>query len=101
MTPSEMCSIELPKYVCHKQVWALKIKDIEITEFLKDPATQNKPDSIYKIIPENNRYAPFEVSEAYYNKHSPQIGGYYVQYKDGYQSYSPGKEFEDGYTLTK
>jgi hypothetical protein len=31
-------------------------------------------------------------------KHNPQVGGYYVMYKDGYQSWSPASEFEDGYT---
>src|ERR1700748_3513656 len=99
MQNEEIASIELPKYQCHKQVWALKIKDINKFEFLKDPKTGNKPDNHYTIIPENTRYAPFEVDEKYWNKHQPQIGGYYVQHKDGYQSYSPAKEFEDGYTL--
>ena len=27
------------------------------------------------------------------------IGGYFVQYADGYQSWSPAKAFEDGYVL--
>ena len=94
-----MCSIELPKYQCHKQVWALKIKDIRKQEFLKDPVTGNKPETIIEIVPENIRYAPLRVSESYYNKHKPQEGGYYVQYKDGYESYSPSKEFENGYKL--
>jgi hypothetical protein len=92
-------SIELPKYTCHKQVWALKIAKIDKYEFLRDPATGNKPDNYYTLFPENKRYGPFNVDEKYWNKHHPQIGGYYVQYKDGYQSYSPSKEFEDGYTL--
>jgi hypothetical protein len=31
-------------------------------------------------------------------KHSPEAGGYYVQYKDGYTSFSPAEAFEEGYT---
>lgn len=99
MNQNEVATIELPKYNCHKQVWALKIKDIKRYSFLKDPITGNKPANHATIFPENTRYAPFEVDEAYLNKHNPQIGGYYVQYKDGYQSFSPAKEFEDGYSL--
>jgi hypothetical protein len=31
-------------------------------------------------------------------KHAPQVGGYYVRYPDGYESWSPAKAFEEGYT---
>lgn len=99
MDSNNQASIELPKYNCHKQVWALKIKDIHKFEFIRDSVTGNKPDDYYIIEPENKKYAKFEVSESYYKKHNPQIGGYYVQYKDGYKSFSPAKEFEDGYSL--
>lgn len=92
-------SIELPKYKCTKEVWALKIKDINKHEFLKDPKTGNRPDNYYTIVPENNRYMPFNVDENYWNKHQPKTGGYYVQYKDGYKSFSPSDAFEDGYVL--
>lgn len=34
----------------------------------------------------------------YMNKHQPQIGGYYVKYADGYESFSPAEAFESGYT---
>lgn len=90
---------ELPKYKSHKTVWALKIKDIQKFEFLRDPVTGNKPDNYYTIIPENKKYAPFEVGEEYYNKNKPQVGGYFVQYDGGYTSYSPADAFEGGYTL--
>jgi hypothetical protein len=76
---------ELPRYRCHKEVWALKIKDI-------DPA-------FGIITPVEEGYAPFEVSEDYLVKHKPYVGGYYVVYKDGYRSFSPAEAFEDGYTL--
>ena len=38
------------------------------------------------------------VSDAYMEKHQPQIGGYYVRYPDGYESWSPAQAFEEGYT---
>jgi hypothetical protein len=30
---------------------------------------------------------------------NPQIGGYYVLYEDGYESFSPADAFESGYSL--
>lgn len=38
------------------------------------------------------------VSDEYVQKHKPECGGYFVQYGDGYQSFSPAKAFEEGYT---
>lgn len=37
------------------------------------------------------------VNKAYLEKHNPQIGGYYVLYPDGYESWSPAEAFEAGY----
>jgi hypothetical protein len=36
-----------------------------------------------------------EVPFAYFTKHQPHIGGYYVLYKDGYESFSPAEAFEE------
>lgn len=83
-------SAELPKYKCFKEVWALKISGIK-----------HHKDASATIFPEDNTYAPFEVEAAYIEKHKPQVGGYYVVYKDGYKSYSPAKAFEEGYELIK
>jgi hypothetical protein len=89
-TPDTGAQIELPKYKSHKTVWALKIKEIT------DP--NNATDGSRMLVPEEPRYAPFGVTGEYMTKHDPQVGGYYVQYADGYQSYSPAKAFEEGYT---
>ena len=80
-------SAEMPKYQSHKKVWALKIKHISYIE----PAQ-------YQIVPEESGYAPIDVSTGWMEKHQPQVGGYYVVYKDGYASYSPAAAFEEGYT---
>jgi hypothetical protein len=91
-------SRELPKYRCHKEVWALKIKAIRkvSTEIHgRGPATAG---TVFWIVPEDSQYAEFEVPLDFITKHQPQPGGYYVVYKDGYQSFSPAEAFEDGYT---
>jgi hypothetical protein len=85
--------MELPRYRCHKEVWALKIEDINSTP----------DDGSFSggaiIFPAEKRYSSFPVSAEYVAKHKPRIGGYYVRYKDGYESFSPAEAFEDGYTL--
>jgi hypothetical protein len=97
-------AIEMPKYKCHKEVWALKISKIEDT--LDFPADSYDASQLKQVAAkgltlhfENSRYSPREVSLQYALKHSPRVGGYYVQYKDGYESFSPASEFEEGYNL--
>lgn len=88
---------EMPRYQCHKQVWALKIKAIE-----QAPANQERqwPSGDWLLMPEEAGYAPIVVGhDEYVLRCKPQAGGYYVVYDDGYTSYSPAKAFEDGYTL--
>lgn len=50
------------------------------------------------ITPEEDGYAAFPVSLTYVQKHGPQVGGYYVQYEGGYESWSPAQAFEEGNT---
>ncbi len=83
---------EMPRYQCHKKVWAFKIAA------LKDPTKPGEEsDGSRIIIPADPGYAPFRVDHAYVTKHKPVEGGYYVVYEDGYKSFSPAKVFEDGY----
>lgn len=111
----------MPRYKCHKEVWALKIKQIDS---INVPAfdtpvcrgstslgsacrhcerciwyARNPHISVggAVITPEDAGYSVFEVSGEYMEKHNPAVGGYYVVYKDGYKSYSPADAFEDGY----
>lgn len=49
------------------------------------------------ITPVEEGYAPFRVEFDYMHKHKPEAGGYYVQYEDGYKSFSPAQAFEEGY----
>lgn len=83
--------VEMPRYKCHKEVWALKIKEVK-------RVCSGNAMVTYTIVPADEGYAPFEVSQEYIGKHHPVAEGYYVVYADGYISYSPAKAFEEGYT---
>jgi len=91
------CGAEMPKYKCHKEVWALKIKSI-VRDSDKAREEQRETDGTAIITPEETAYAPFKVDANYMHKHKPEVGGYYVVYADGYKSFSPAKAFEDGYS---
>jgi hypothetical protein len=92
-----MKSVEMPRYKSHKEVWALKIKSI-----VRDGEGENREsDGSAIIAPEEEGYAPFRVEGEYMHKHKPQVGGYYVVYKDGYKSFSPADAFEEDNTLIK
>lgn len=90
----EQAQAEMPRYQCHKQVWALPIREVR-----QSPADHVHPGGSWELVPGDDRYAPITVSHEWYLKHTPQPGGYYVVYADGYKSYSPASAFEEGYTL--
>lgn len=83
---------ELPRYRCHKEVQALKIRMIR-RRFVEGTTTVLDA----TITPEHG-YDGFTVSGDYVRKHDPKVGGYYVRYADGYESWSPAAAFEEGYT---
>ena len=85
---------QMPRYQCHKQVWALKIKSIRPDAW----GEEREGDGSAMIAPAEQGYAPFKVDANYMHKHMPQVGGYYVVYDDGYKSFSPADAFESGYT---
>jgi hypothetical protein len=89
---------EMPKYVCHKEVHALKIERIEFdTDKAKEDGNR-ETDGSAMIFPEEKAYAPFKVNHEYVRKHNPAAGGYYVVYADGYKSWSPSDAFEKEYS---
>ena len=81
---------ELPRYKCHKEVWALKIAAIEI-----------HLDMSAMIVPKDDGYAVFKTRAGWAERFdgSEDDPGVYVQYEDGFTSWSPTKAFEDGYIL--
>ena len=87
-------SHEMPKYQCHKKVWALKIKAVA-----QGTQPTDLPGGSWMLHPADDGYGPLEVSHEWYAKHKPEAGGYFVVYDDGYKSYSPASAFESGYSL--
>ncbi len=88
---------EMPKYKCHKEVHALKIKLIEFDRDLAQKDNRETDGSALMVVEEG--YGSIKVDYTYVRKHKPEVGGYYVVYKGGYTSYSPAEAFEEGYTL--
>jgi len=79
---------ELPRYKCHKEVHALKIFGIELVN------------GDAKLTFANNNFVPL-MAYGYGPKFkgTTEDMGYYVVYEDGYESWSPTKEFQEGYEL--
>lgn len=84
-----VASTDLPKWRSHKEVGADKIIDIT-----RAPASATDTGILWKlkcgriINPTRDLIARGE----------PVVGDYYVEYADGYQSWSPASAFEEGYT---
>jgi len=79
---------QLPRYRCHKiveaaQITAITAVDLGTALFLADQTTTA---SVYL------------VNDQWMAKHEPKVGGYFVRYDDGYESFSPADAFESGYT---
>jgi hypothetical protein len=75
-------------YKCHKTVKAFKISKIEPARAGEHRLSSAEGDQVL-------------VMQAWLDKHNPAVGGYFVVYKDGYESYSPAESFEDGYDEQK
>lgn len=73
----------LPRWQCHKQVWADKITAIGETGWNLAHGGWINSDRVALLTKRN----------------APVIGDYWVRYEDDYESWSPAKAFEDGYTL--
>ena len=80
---------EMPRYKCHKEVWALKIAAISWDGFGSGDG---------QITPVEKGYKPIFCPAEYMSKHKPEVGGYYVVYEDGYKSFSPASAFQSGYS---
>jgi hypothetical protein len=79
---------EMPRYLSHKRVWALRIKEVEL-----------KGDGKGLLHFTDSGYKPLEVSGQFIENKEVCAGGYYVVYVDGYASFSPPWAFEEGYKL--
>ena len=77
-------SMEMPRYVSHKKVWALEI------ECFNNDRSQ--------MYPLDRGYGPVNIDPVMFSRYQPTVGDFYVVYADGYKSFSPRKAFLEGYT---
>lgn len=99
--------MELPTYQSHKRVKGFQIGNIYAQEKGTADGTREElhyVDGIlatqkteYVLTSEAGEYSVV-VSDVYYKKHEPFIGGYFVRYENGYESFSPSDVFEGGYS---
>lgn len=80
--------IAMPTYISHKKVQAEKIKAVHFNAF----------DAIV-VFEDDSMPSQQFTKEQLANKPVPEAGMYFVRYEDGYFSFSPAKQFEDGYHL--
>lgn len=78
----EAAAMEMPRYRSHKQVWALEIDTV----------------NGHKLTFRDAGYAAIMCDAAMFSRYTPVPGDFYVQYDDGYKSFSPAKAFKEGYT---
>ena len=76
----------MKQYKSHKIVEAAKIVGIR---------ENGNPDTPTLVLEDNETV---DKLPDWHAQHKPEVGGYFVQYADGYQSYSPKEAFESGYT---
>lgn len=79
----------MPRWQCHKIVGGMRIIAIN--------ALPDSPDIQLVLQDEQVGIQPVIVARSWYEKHKPEVTGYYVLYEDDYTSYSPAVAFENGY----
>jgi hypothetical protein len=81
--------MEMPRYVSYKKVWALEINTVGDSDW--------NADGKRKLTFRDTGYAPMMAPAEMFLRYQPVPGDFYVQYADGYKSFSPRKAFLDGY----
>jgi hypothetical protein len=81
--------LQLPQYRCHKIVGAARIIEASVDDDGQGTLLLDIPGQPLK----------HRVTVEWMDIHGPEVGGFFVQYQDGYCSYSPATAFEEGYHL--
>ena len=84
----------LPQWQSHKKVWGDKIVEVRKED-------DNEDQRLYRIVWVLTCGGIIHTSQALRLRvptGTDPIGGYYVLYSDGLESWSPKKAFEEGYT---
>lgn len=78
----------MPLYACHKRVRALRIANLDI-----------HADGSATITPKEDGFAPFATRPGWGERYGGTLRdpGVFVQYEDGFTSWSPTVAFEAGY----
>lgn len=99
--------VQLRRYQCHKVVSAAKILEIRPAG-VDDPQHPSlilevayQGGAVLQWIHDDLWCAQRSMGLEWMEKHDPQVGGYFVVYEGGYESYSPAKVFETGYTKVR
>jgi hypothetical protein len=86
---NEAPGIEMPRYKSHKTVWALEIAAVS-------RYGDSEGDRWLEFA--DRGYAGMAAPAEMFARYMPIPGDFYVQYADGYKSFSPRKAFLEGYT---
>lgn len=89
--PTQQEGLRLPTYQSHKQVRGGKITGIE-----RATLAGTAGEGIRVLVFGEAGGQRHKVSDSWFEKHKPERGGYFVQYENGYESYSPAEAFELG-----
>jgi len=91
--PDNITRRPLNRWRSHKVVDADKIASIDA-----NVVTATEEEQKHRLILGTEPDAPIvTVTQAWFERHRPQVGGYFVRYSDDYESYSPADSFEKGY----
>jgi len=90
-------SVELPLWQSHKRVRADRIK--EISQLRDTDESASREDARIRWTLDGGGY--IVVTKGLIARGSPAIGDYFVRYDDGYESRSPAKAFDEGYTKVR
>lgn len=92
---NEAPQMPLPRWQSHKKVWGDKVIKVVDNGPDCESAIQNDSHIIWHL----SCGAFIHVSKGLKTRGGVNpLGGYYVRYQDGYESWSPAEAFEEGYT---
>lgn len=94
MENQSQASVQLPTWKCHKEVWADSITFIEVHPDSGEHPIKDYSNTDWLLACGARVY----VTNQMISRGVPRIGDYFVKYKDSYESWSPAKAFEEGYT---
>jgi hypothetical protein len=79
----------LPRWICREEVEAFKIAKVWMDE----------KTGIWYLFSSEKGVGPIVVPNDYIQSYKPELGGYYVRYPDGFQSFIATEEFEEAFSL--